>query len=246
MTKSTTPSGQPFFIHSQNKGPLVVYLGGLNEKAENGIFVNGFATAENKERFTIVTVSNPYGVGWESPRINKTKYLGQLVVEEICEQLGYEKLCGIGWSLGGDIDVWARLADKLTALCICAGSANAAKGHNIVEFAKKRIPIRFYHGDKDGAPNFTSPNNYRAGLSVYDTIVYNGGDADFYTISGGDHASAPRTAVSANEKLGDWFMKHSTPISPVLKENLKSAYFMEGFLYVELESGKVIRFKPDD
>src|SRR5688572_5043519 len=246
MTKSTTPSGQPFFIHSQNKGPLVVYLGGLNEKAENGIFVNGFATAENKERFTIVTVSNPYGVGWESPRINKTKYLGQLVVEEICEQLGYEKLNGAGWSLGADIDVWARLAERLSALCICAGSANAAKGANVVEFAKKRIPIRFYHGAKDGA----KPNHYEAGKSVFETIVANGGDATFNTCYsfGADHDSAPNTAVSPNEMLGDWFMEHSTPTNPVLRIKPKDVYFVEtdGILYVELESGKVLRFKPDE
>lgn len=248
MIKNTTPSGQPFFIHSQNKGPLVVYLGGLNEKAETGIFVNGFATPENKERFTIVTVSNPYGVGWESPRVNKTKYLGEMVVEEICEQLGYEKLCGAGWSLGADIDVWARLAEKLNALCICAGSANAAQGANVVAFAKKRIPIRFYHGDRDGAPNFTSPNNYKAGKAVYETIRANGGDAQFFTITNGDHSSAPRTAFSRDADVDEWFLDKSDipPTNPVLKDPIKSGYFSEGFLYVELESGKILRFKPDE
>lgn len=246
MIQNTTPSGQPFFIHSQNNGPLVVYLGGLNEKAQSGIFISLFGTAENKEKFTIVTVSNPYNVGWESPRVNKTKYLGELVVEEICAALGYEKLCGAGWSLGGDVDVWARLADKLSALCICAGSANAAQGSNVVAFAQKRIPIRFYHGDRDGYPNFTSPNNYKAGKAVYDTIASNGGDATFHTITGGDHASAPKTAASISERLADWFISKSTPTNPVLKDPVKNATFIDGFLHVELESGKVLKFKPDD
>jgi len=242
MIKNTTPSGQPYYIHSRNNGPLVIYLSGLNEKAETGIFAQDFCRNDNLERFTIVTVSNPYNVGWESPRVNKTKYLGQLVVEEIIEQLGYEKTNGIGWSLGSDVDVWARLADKLSALCLCAGSANAAGGANVIEFAKKRVPIRFYHGDRDDR----SPNHYKAGKAVYDTIISNGGDATFKTIPGGYHDSAPRTACSANEKLGEWFLSHCTPTNPVLKDPVKSSYFMEGFLYVELESGKVLKFKPDD
>lgn len=248
MKKLTTPSGQPFFVHSQNKGPLVVYMSGLNERAETGRFAQDFCSNENLERFTIVTVSNPTGVGWESPRINKTKYLGELVVEEICEQLGYEKLNYIGHSLGGDIDVVARLGDKLSAVCICAGSANNPGAESIKEFAKKRIPIRFYHGTSDGA----KPNHYSAGKAVYDSIVSNGGDAVFISIPGGDHGASVRVACSPGEKLGDWFMSHSVsvpedPTIPVLRDRPKDSYFSsDGFYYVELESGKVLRFKPDD
>lgn len=208
MKKLTTPSGQQFFVHSQNKGPLVVYMSGLNEKAETGIFAQDFCRNDNLERFTIVTVSNPTGIGWESPRANKTKYLGQLVVEEICEQLGYEKTNYVGHSLGGDLDVVARLADKLSSVCICAGSANNPWAESIIEFAKKKIPMRFYHGDKDGA----TPNHYAAGKAVYEKIVSNGGDATFKTIVGGDHASSIRTACSSAEKLGEWFLSKSSPI----------------------------------
>jgi hypothetical protein len=246
MKELTSPSGLRYKLWDDVKdAPLLIYLSGKDENINSSIFVNQFVPA-NKDKFIIAA---PYFIagksGWEWMLQNN--FAGVTFTKEMKTlNPGDGRTFITGFSAGGTYDVYARLATDITAFCSCAGSGDDY--HSVVEFATKGVPGKHYHGDADGAPYYTSPNNYKLGKkTAIDWFRAAGGNIEFITIPGGGHSSAPQRAYSTTENLAAWFLSKGNPTNPVLKDPVKNSYFVEseGKLIVETESGKVLKFTPE-
>lgn len=129
-----------------------------------------------------------------------------------------------------------KLGYNITAIAVVAG---AGEVYSDTRTYTAKIPQYIFVGSNDGTVNGISQNK-----QLYKWYKDGGGSPEYLEYAGVGHGSDQ--LAYAGDNLAKWFLSKGTPTIPVLKDNLKSSFFSEGFLYVELESGKVLRFKPDD
>lgn len=127
----------------------------------------------------------------------------------------------------------------VTAIAVVAG---AGEYYESTRLYSAKIPQYIFVGSNDGTVNGLKQNQ-----QLYNWYRQGGGNPDYLEYAGVGHGSDG--LAYAGDALAKWFLSKGTPVTPtnpVLKDPVKSSYFMEGFLFVELESGKVLKFKPDD
>lgn len=245
----TTPSGHKYKLWDECRDcPLVVYLPGKDENINISIFVTKWVPA-NKSKFVIATpyfVSGKSGWQWEiSPgTFSGTAFFRYVKYNHPNDGRAY----GTGFSAGSDYDVWAALGNEVTAVAMCAGSGD--NYNNVVLWAQSGVPVRHYHGTSDGAPGFTSPNNFKLGQKTAISWFQNTGlgKMEFIEIPNGGHSSAPARAYDPAGDLATWFLSYpKNPVPVPIDDPVLKAYFREseGKLIIKTESGKTLRFTPD-
>lgn len=187
--------------------PIVQYWQGYKQDILSTPFVKEFVP-ENAERAIILIPILPCanGCGWEFPY--QGVYVGTHFTRWAKTHYIFDSRTYItGHSAGGDYDAVAQLGTEITAFVACAGSGE--NYNKVLGLAGKGIPVRHYHGTLDGAPGFTSANNYNLGYKTAVTWFQQTGkgNMEFIAIDGGNHNSAPARAYSKAEKLMDWFLK---------------------------------------
>lgn len=228
-------TGLKYLEYSTN-GPLIVYYAGLGEDIRYSEFVKKFVPA-NRDRFTIVV---PYQSSWEKP-MSDGKFLAVWFMREVKKIYPRPKpTTSTGFSLGASFGFQAQMAidGEADVVVICAGSGSNEATVNA--FGATGIPVRHYHASGDRQITIDKGK-------VRYTWLRGRLDNNFIEIPGGSHGTAPAVAYAPETKLGDWILSFGNPINPVIKDPVKSAYFVEseGKLIIETESGKTLRFTPD-
>jgi len=230
MKELTTPTGFRYKLWDEagSDSPIIYYLSGMDENINNSIFVSQFVPSI-KDRFNIAIpyfVSGRSGWEWlingEMAEVYFNKYFRSTISFD-------GRMFSTGWSAGGTYDPKAILLNNpsgplLTGFVICAGSGDDY--HGITSIINK-VPVRHYHGDKDGfntsTGKYSGPNNYELGkktaISWYGLRDVNEDSPDnlwsgFWTIRGGNHSSAPQKAYNPSGDLANWLLSQgqSNPI----------------------------------
>ena len=191
----------------------------------------------------------PFHVFAPQQAVGKSGYSDGLVlkfINDIRKQYGITDFLLTGFSMGADGSAWTAANDTTGLIrgIVCVAPTNTGY-QTAVKLGKKKMPVLIYWGANDSWKNsgrtipYTQfPTGYKdgSGIKLEPTVFPTGG-----------HDSGTWKQVYTNLNLYTWMASLCLPEISGIKDPVKSSYFYsDGFLYVELESGKVRKFKPSD
>lgn len=247
--RTSSGTGYVYYPSEKSTTRAIIYLHGLGETG------SGSDSDLNKVRSQglcwYVGQGNkiPFHVFAPQQATGKSGYSDGLVlkfINEIRKQYGITDFILTGFSMGSDGSAWTAANDTtgLVRGIVCVAPTNTGYKTGVT-LGKKKMPVLIYWGANDSWKNsgrtipYTQfPNGYKDG---------GGGILTPTVFATGGHDSGTWRQVYTNQNLYTWMTSLCLPEISGIKDPIKSAYFYtDGFLYVELESGKILRFKPDD
>lgn len=240
MVKKQTSDGLYYWDSELPSSVVIPYFHGFNENPQYSAFYKTFYP-KIKDRWRVVMPLNPYpNSGWEKPHAGSL--IGTVFLEKFKTMFAGSKIIPASFSAGADPDYLLKVPG-LAGFISVAGKSDQYQ--NVLTFATTGVPVIAFTGTAD-----TSENHHDLVVKTWVTWFKGaGGNLTFTDYSGANHGQVAAKAYTPDPNLINWIEKvvGTDPINPVVKDPVKSAYFVEseGKLIIETEGGKILKFTPD-